>query len=89
MLLGIFMNALPLVNAMLFGVKIWFHEFGHAIIAWLAGRRAIPLPIGWTNVDLERSLFVYFGILILLGLLFGWGDARANAGRWSWRSYWL
>ncbi|RZM79174.1 hypothetical protein [Leptolyngbya iicbica] len=80
MLLGIFMNALPLVNAMLFGVKIWFHEFGHAIIAWLAGRRAIPLPIGWTNVDLERSLFVYFGILILLGLLFWVG--RREGKRW-------
>ena len=80
LLLGLVMNALPLVNALLFGIKIWFHEFGHAIIAWLAGRRAIPLPIGWTNVNLERSLFVYCGVLILLGLLFWVG--RREGKRW-------
>ncbi len=80
LLLGGGMNALPMVNYLLFGVKIWFHEFGHAIIAWLAGRRAIPLPIGWTNVGEERSLFVYFGLLILLGLLFWVG--RREGLRW-------
>ena len=80
MALGMLMNAWSLVNSLLFGIKIWFHEFGHAIIAWLAGRRAIPLPIGWTNVDLERSLFVYFGVLILLGLLFWVG--RREGKRW-------
>lgn len=80
MMLGMLMNALSLVNALLFGIKIWFHEFGHATVAWLAGRRAIPLPIGWTNVGEERSLFVYLGILILLGLLF-WGGRREGK-RW-------
>ena len=80
LLLGMVMNALPMVNALLFGVKIWFHEFGHAIIAWLAGRRAIPLPIGWTNVGEERSLFVYFGLLFLFSLLFWVG--RREELRW-------
>ena len=44
-------NALPIVNGLLFGIKIWFHELGHATIAWLAGRQALPLPIGWTSYN--------------------------------------
>ncbi len=57
-------------------LHIWIHEFGHATVAWFSGRRAIPLPFGWTNYQPERSLFVYFGILFLLGLLFwsGWRE---------------
>ncbi|MGG6242758.1 hypothetical protein ACQ4N7_29475 [Nodosilinea sp. AN01ver1] len=80
LLAGMLMNAIPIVNALLWGIKIWIHEFGHATVAWLAGRRAIPLPIGWTSVDPRRSLFVYFGILILLGLLY-WAGRREEK-RW-------
>jgi hypothetical protein len=80
MVLGILMNAMPIVNALLFGVKIWFHEFGHAVVAWLGGRRAIPLPFGWTNVSEQRSLFVYVGVLLLLGLMFWVG--RREKRRW-------
>jgi hypothetical protein len=80
LLCGMAMSALPLANFLLFGVKVWFHEFGHAIVAWLAGRRAIPLPIGWTNVGEHRSLVVYFGLLMLLGLLFWAG--RREGKRW-------
>jgi hypothetical protein len=50
--------------------QIWVHEFGHATVAWLTGYRALPLPIGWTNMGAEKSLFVYFGIVFLLGVLF-------------------
>ena len=49
---------------------IWIHEFGHATVAWLTGRRALPLPLGWTSVSPEKSDFVYYGILFLLGVLF-------------------
>ena len=52
------------------GFHVWVHEFGHATVAWLTGKRALPLPIGWTNIGPEKSLFVYFGILFLLGLMF-------------------
>jgi len=78
MLLAILLNAIPMTKFLLRGIQIWIHEFGHATIAWLGGRRAIPLPFGWTNIEPERSLFVYFGVLTLLGLLFwvGWREQR-------------
>jgi hypothetical protein len=58
------------LQGMLIGFYVWVHEFGHAIVAWLCGYRALPLPIGWANIETTKSLFVYFGVLFLLGLLF-------------------
>ncbi|HWA10043.1 MAG TPA: hypothetical protein VG838_11380 [Opitutaceae bacterium] len=60
------------------GFHVWVHEFGHATAAWLTGKRALPLPIGWTNLSAEKSLFVYIGLLLLLGLLFaaGWRERK-------------
>ena len=49
---------------------MWIHEFGHATIGWMTGHRALPLPIGWTPIAPEKSLFVYGGVLFLLGLFF-------------------
>ena len=69
LIMALCMNVLPPVKFLLRGITIWFHEFGHATVAWLAGRKALPLPFGWTNVEPNKSLFVYLGILILLGLL--------------------
>ena len=76
--LAIILNSMPFTKFFLRGVNIWFHEFGHATVAWLSGRRAIPLPFGWTNFEPARSSFVYLGILFLLGLLFwaGWKEQR-------------
>jgi hypothetical protein len=78
LLLGMMLNAMPMTKFLLRGISIWIHEFGHATIAWLSGRRAIPLPFGWTNYSLERSFFVYLGVLTLLGLLFwaGWKQQK-------------
>lgn len=60
------------------GFHVWMHEFGHATVAWLSGHRALPLPIGWTNYGEERSVFVYFGVLFLLGVLAwaGWRERK-------------
>ena len=60
------------------GFHIWMHEFGHATVAWLTGKRALPLPIGWTNVGPEKSNFVYCGVLFLLGVLLvaGWKERK-------------
>ena len=52
------------------GFHVWIHEFGHATVAWLTGKRALPLPLGWTTIGDERSLFVYFGVLFLLAIMF-------------------
>ncbi len=56
------------------GFYVWIHEFGHAVSAWLCGFRALPLPFGWTSISLQKSWFVYWGILFLLAVIFyrGW-----------------
>lgn len=64
---GILFSLIPIVQMLLDGIRIWIHEFGHAMTAWMFGRRAIPLPIGWTNVDPDRSIIVYLCVLSLLG----------------------
>ena len=83
-------TALPLVMVMallvnlspfgffLKGFHVWMHEFGHATVAWLTGKRALPLPIGWTNVEPDKSIFVYGGVLFLLGVLLvaGWKERK-------------
>ena len=68
LLVAAFLNLEPF-KSLLLGIPIWIHECGHAVVAWLCGYRALPLPFGWTSISTERSLFVYFGILTLLGLL--------------------
>jgi len=71
------LNHSPLVF-FLRGFQIWMHEFGHATAAWMCGRRATPLPFGWTPVEPEYSPFVYFGLLLMFGLLFaaGWKERK-------------
>lgn len=46
-------------------LRIQFHELGHALVAWSTGRRALPLPFGWTSWSFERSF-----ILVAMELLF-------------------
>ena len=77
MIAAIAMNGIPIVKFLLRGINIWMHEFGHATVAWMSGRKAIPLPFGWTNVEPNKSGFVYFGILTLFGLLF-WASRKEN-----------
>ena len=68
LLVAAFLNVEPF-KSLLLGITIWIHECGHALAAWLCGYRALPLPFGWTSISSDRSPFVYFGILVLLGLL--------------------
>ncbi len=58
-------------DRLLFGVRLWIHEVGHATVAWFWGHQATPLPFGWTNVGEERSVIVYGCFALLWGLL-GW-----------------
>jgi hypothetical protein len=57
-----------LTRALFGGIGIWIHEFGHATLGWLSGRASTPLPIGWTNFEQERSLWVAACFAFLLGL---------------------
>jgi hypothetical protein len=63
------------------GFHVWMHEFGHAVPSWLSGWRATPLPFGWTPVEQEHSNFVYFGLLLMFGILFaaGWKERKVWA----------
>jgi hypothetical protein len=64
------------LDLLLFGMRLWIHEVGHAMVAWFSGRAATPLPFGWTNVNPDRSPMVYLCFLTLWGLLFytGWQE---------------
>jgi hypothetical protein len=66
-----------LFKRLLFGWQVWTHEVGHAIVAWLSGHQATPLPFGWTNVNPERSFIVYCCFLTLLGII-GWMGWKEN-----------
>ncbi len=81
LLLAIIAQALVFPKLLLRGVQLWIHEVGHALVAWLSGHGATPLPFGWTNVSEDRSLIVYFCFLILLLILFwsGWREQK----RWA------
>ncbi len=70
-------NNCPL-GFLLRGFQVWIHEFGHATAAWMVGRKATPLPIGWANIEPEFSLIVYFGVLFLFAMFArsGWREGR-------------
>jgi hypothetical protein len=75
--LAILFNLSPL-GFLLEGFHVWVHEFGHASMAWLSGRRAIPIPFGWTNVEPQRSVLVYAGLPLILVTMaaFGWRERK-------------
>ena len=69
----------PRSGFLLEGFHVWIHEVGHASVAWLTGRPALPLPFGWTNVEPDRSAILYLvilGALAALGIS-GWRERRA------------
>jgi hypothetical protein len=70
-------NLSPL-SFLLQGFYIWIHEFGHATVAWMSGYKALPLPIGWTNISPTKESFVYWGVLFLIGVfaVAGWRERR-------------
>ncbi len=80
LLIAALLNISPTLQLLLFSINIWIHECGHATVAWLSGYRAIPLPFGWTSIETKQSLFVYFGVLTLLALLFWTGQKEQR--RW-------
>lgn len=75
-----FVLAWPLVAAGIGMIPVLFyHEFGHAIAAWLCGRWAFAIPIaGLTFIGQERSWFVTLVLAALLGWLLkrSWEEDR-------------
>jgi hypothetical protein len=61
------------------GFHVWIHEVGHASVAWLSSRPAVPLPFGWTNAEPNRSVVLYLAMLAALVTLAvsGWRDRKA------------
>ena len=49
--------------------RLQFHELGHALAAWWTGRRALPLPIGFTAWSEERSTLLVGMQVLFLALL--------------------
>jgi hypothetical protein len=61
------------------GFHVWIHELGHASVAWMTGRWALPLPFGWTNVEPAKSTVftaLLAALFIALGVA-GWRERRA------------
>jgi hypothetical protein len=71
--------AINFIDPLVWFISMWVHEFGHSTIAWLSGYRAMVTFSG-TIIAPTRSLFVYFGILILLSLTFygGWKEQKKS-----------
>ncbi|MGI0480172.1 J domain-containing protein [Geminocystis sp. CENA526] len=69
--------AINFIEPLAWFISMWVHEFGHATVAWFSGYRAMVTFAG-TIISFDRSLFVYFGILILIGLTFysGWKEQK-------------
>jgi hypothetical protein len=47
-------------------LEMWFHELGHAMVAWLGGFMAVPLPFFTTVPRDDRSVAV---IVVVLGMI--------------------
>lgn len=60
-------------------VQIQFHELGHALVAWLSSRAALPLPFGFTFWREERSTFTGLCVLFLLTLMFVRADRERRS----------
>lgn len=69
LLCSLLVGSTTLGSLLLLPFQIQFHELGHALVAWLSGRAALPLPFGFTFWKEERSLFVGCSVAFLLGLL--------------------
>lgn len=58
--------------------RIQFHELGHALVAWSTGRRALPLPCGFTFWSLERSPLLVLAEIVFCALWLAHGLRTRN-----------
>jgi hypothetical protein len=71
----------PIGRMLLVPFQIQFHELGHAMLAWLSSRAALPLPFGFTFWSEEPSRFTGLCMLFLIGVLLvrSWREQRGFA----------
>ncbi|MFK7988952.1 MAG: zf-TFIIB domain-containing protein [Sandaracinaceae bacterium] len=74
-LLGVVLAVFRLAEAPVYFMRLWVHELGHAVPAWLSGRAALPLPIGFTFWREESSWFTAACLFFLIAV-FGVASLR-------------
>lgn len=70
LVLSLLFRSVLLGRLLLVPAQIQFHELGHALVAWLSGRAALPLPFGFTFWREEQSVFTGCCMAFLLCVLF-------------------
>ena len=65
-LLGAVLALFHLAEVVVYFFRLWVHELGHAMPAWLSGRAALPLPIGMTFWREESSWFTALCLFFLI-----------------------
>ncbi len=68
-LVALAVAVLGIAETLVFFVRLWIHELGHALPAWLSGRAALPLPFGFTFWREESSWFTALCLAFLIGVL--------------------
>ncbi|MDP8999102.1 MAG: hypothetical protein M3O46_03215 [Myxococcota bacterium] len=67
--IGLFAHAFGFGVLVWFTVEMWFHELGHAIVAWLGGFMAVPLPFFTIVPRDDRSVTVIATVLAMIGAI--------------------
>lgn len=61
-------------------VGMWTHELGHAIVSWLTGIAAIPMPFVTFQIGEDRSTVVIVLVALAWMALGAWGVKKRSAG---------
>ena len=61
-------------------LEMWFHELSHAIVAWLGGFIAVPLPFFTTVPREDRSVIV---MLVVAGMIGAIAYEAGKRRRWA------
>jgi hypothetical protein len=80
MLVGVMAHVAGAAPLMWATVQMWFHELGHAVVAWLGGFIAVPLPFFTVTPRDDRSPVVVVLVLAMIGAI-AFDSARRR--RWA------
>jgi Zn-finger nucleic acid-binding protein len=80
LLLGVVVHGLGFSGFVWGTFEMWFHELGHAIVAWLGGFVAVPLPFFTMTPRSTRSVSVSLVVLGMIGAIAYESKKRAMWG---------